>query len=110
VGPWAGGGEERRRAGRVGGGVSLRPMLLRLLALVVALITAPAWPAEEIALAEAIHLLRDGGYILYFRHAATDFSQNDAKMTSFEDCATQRNLTEKGRADALPVGPPIPGL
>ena len=28
-----------------------------------------------------------GGYVLYFRHAATDFSQNDARMTSFEDCS-----------------------
>jgi len=71
------------------------------------LLTAPAWPAEAIAPAEAVRLLRDGGYILYFRHAATDFSQNDAKMTSFEDCATQRSLTDKGRADARAIGAAI---
>jgi len=85
----------------------LRPVLPRLLALVIALIAAPAWPAEEMAPAEAVALLRGGGYILYFRHVATDFSQNDAKMTSFEDCATQRNLTDKGRADARAIGAAI---
>src|SRR5919106_4299442 len=40
--------------------------------------------------------LRKGGYVLYMRHASTDFSQNDAGMTSYEDCTTQRNLTDKG--------------
>ena len=34
----------------------------------------------------------------------TDFSQNDAAMTSFEDCTRQRNLTERGRAEARAIG------
>ncbi len=38
--------------------------------------------------------------MLYFRHAATDFSQNDEKMKSYEDCAGQRNLIDRGRAQA----------
>lgn len=41
--------------------------------------------------------------MLYMRHASTDFSQNDAKMTSYEDCASQRNLIDKGRAEARSV-------
>jgi len=44
--------------------------------------------------------LRQGGYVIYVRHASTDFSQNDSRMTSYQDCATQRNLTDKGRAEA----------
>jgi hypothetical protein len=48
--------------------------------------------------------LRRGGYVIYFRHTSTDFSQNDAAMTSFEDCARQRNLTEVGRAEARAIG------
>ena len=48
--------------------------------------------------------LREGGYVLYMRHASTDFSKNDANMTSYEDCATQRNLTDAGRDDAKRVG------
>jgi len=48
--------------------------------------------------------LRHGGYVIYFRHAATDFGQNDDAMTSFENCAQQRNLTDQGRAEARAIG------
>lgn len=41
--------------------------------------------------------------MLYVRHTSTDFSQNDAKMTSYEDCASQRNLTDKGRDEARAI-------
>ena len=57
-----------------------------------------------------VERLREGGYVLYMRHASTDFSQNDARMTSYEDCATQRNLTEKGRAEAREIGAHIKRL
>jgi phosphohistidine phosphatase SixA len=48
--------------------------------------------------------LREGGYVLYMRHASTDFGQNDSRMTRYEDCAHQRNLTDKGRSEARTVG------
>jgi len=48
-----------------------------------------------------------GGYVLYFRHAATDFSQNDERMKSYEDCADQRNLIDRGRSDARAIGAAI---
>ena len=51
-------------------------------------------------------LLR-GGYVLYFRHASTDFGQNDERMTDFDNCASQRNLTERGRSDARAIGAAI---
>jgi phosphohistidine phosphatase SixA len=54
--------------------------------------------------------LRSGGYILYFRHAATDFGENDERMTGYEDCATQRNLTDRGRADARALGAALSAL
>ena len=54
--------------------------------------------------AALLQRLRQGGYVLYLRHASTDFSQNDSRMTSFEDCSTQRNLTDKGRAEARQLG------
>ena len=57
-------------------------------------------PSRELAPAQLLAELLNGGYILYFRHAATDFSQNDEKMQSYEDCANQRNLIDKGRSDA----------
>ena len=48
--------------------------------------------------------LREGGLVLYMRHTSTDFSQNDSAMKSYEDCAHQRNLTDKGRAEAREIG------
>lgn len=54
--------------------------------------------------AELLQKLHQGGYVLYLRHASTDFSQNDSRMSSFEDCSTQRNLTDKGRAEARQLG------
>src|SRR6185503_15577986 len=55
-------------------------------------------PQRELPPAQLLAELRKGGYILYFRHAATDFSRNDEKMKSYEDCANQRNLIDRGRA------------
>lgn len=50
-----------------------------------------------------VDALRRGGYVLYLRHTSTDFSQNDAAMTSYADCASQRNLTDAGRAEARAI-------
>jgi hypothetical protein len=63
-----------------------------------------AQPLRDVPAAELLQELRKGGYILYFRHSATDFSRNDDAMTGFEDCASQRNLTEEGRAQARAIG------
>ena len=54
--------------------------------------------------------LRHGGYVIYFRHASTDFGQNDDSMTGYEDCARQRNLTDAGRAEARAIGAAIRAL
>jgi phosphohistidine phosphatase SixA len=56
---------------------------------------------EGAALVEA---LRQGGYVIYFRHAATDFSQTDTNTQNLEDCSNQRNLNEQGRAQARAIG------
>jgi phosphohistidine phosphatase SixA len=69
-----------------------------------------ALPAHEPSQAEVLSELRRGGYVLYFRHTATDPMQNDAGMTSFTDCAHQRNLTDKGRRDAQLIGGSIRAL
>jgi hypothetical protein len=54
--------------------------------------------------AALVRALREGGLVIYFRHAATDFSKNDQAMLDYEDCANQRPLTEQGRRDARAVG------
>jgi phosphohistidine phosphatase SixA len=85
---------------------------LRIVAAACALALLAPWgaTAAQPTPADAVELLRGGGYILYFRHAATDFGQNDAQMTSFEDCSTQRNLTDRGRNDARAIGAAIRAL
>src|SRR5438105_4912691 len=73
----------------------------------------PAWlsaaepPAETLSGAKLLAALKDGGLILYFRHTSTDFGQNDDQMSGYEDCARQRNLTEKGREEARQIGAAI---
>jgi len=92
-----------------------------MLALAASLLASPAWtqsaskaasersslPHRTLGAPELLSTLRRGGYVLYFRHAATDFSQNDEKMKSYEDCADQRNLIDRGRADARAAGAAI---
>ena len=74
---------------------------LATLLVAAAALAQVAAPLEGRALGDA---LRRGGYVIYFRHTSTDFSQNDANMASFEDCARQRNLTDAGRAEARAIG------
>src|SRR6185503_14767880 len=59
--------------------------------------------AQELAGPQLLTELRKGGYVLYIRHTSTDFSRNDAKMASYEDCANQRPLTDKGRDEARAI-------
>ena len=66
--------------------------------------SAPVRPLSDAAL---LAELRKGGLALYFRHTATDFSQNDKASRGFDDCANQRNLIERGRADARAIGAAI---
>jgi virginiamycin B lyase len=48
--------------------------------------------------------LRSGGLVLVLRHAHTDQSKQDEDPVVISDCATQRNLSEKGRADSRAIG------
>jgi phosphohistidine phosphatase SixA len=74
---------------------------MRLLLLSILLLACPVLAQPK---AQLIDQLREGGYVLYLRHTSTDFSQNDSRMTSYEDCASQRNLTDQGRDEARAIG------
>jgi phosphohistidine phosphatase SixA len=53
--------------------------------------------------ASVVQRLRRGGYVLAFRHAATDLSTTD--MTGdLRDCSRQRNLNSEGRRQARSIG------
>ena len=48
--------------------------------------------------------LKDGGYVVVFRHGATDDSQKDVYPFKFDDMTAQRQLSDKGRDAARDLG------
>jgi phosphohistidine phosphatase SixA len=53
---------------------------------------------------QLVETLKRGGHIIYFRHGPTDSSQRDSDPNNLANCATQRNLTDAGRAQARAIG------
>ena len=51
-----------------------------------------------------VERLRQGGYVIVFRHSITDWAQRDAELTNFEDRTTQRNLSKAGEEQAAAIG------
>lgn len=91
-----------------GFGAALLSVLLALVAVVPLAATAGAPPTPEASATPSgdglLAQLRGGGAIIVIRHAATDRSEPDDEQVDFDDCSTQRNLTEEGRADARTIG------
>jgi phosphohistidine phosphatase SixA len=54
--------------------------------------------------ANAWKALRAGGHVALMRHADAPGGVGDPPGFRVDDCATQRNLSEKGRADATKIG------
>ena len=59
---------------------------------------------------ELISALKQGGYVLVFRHGATDESQKDVYPFKFDDMSAQRQLSDKGREMAREMGAAIKKL
>ncbi len=57
-----------------------------------------------------IKALQSGGYLVYLRHAATDRNQTDIHPHRYDDCSTQRNLSQAGRKQAMAIGEAIRAL
>lgn len=53
---------------------------------------------------ELIASLKQGGFVLIFRHTATDDSQKDVYPFKFDDMSAQRQLSDKGRDMARQIG------
>src|SRR5262249_32641670 len=68
--------------------------------LVAAACCLPAGADEAAALAA----LRQGGYVALMRHAQAPGGAGDPPGFRLDDCRTPRNLSAKGRADAVAVG------
>lgn len=63
---------------------------------------APAEPPAPLP-AELLAKLRQGGYLIFFRHAKTP-NYADPDDSNLNNCATQRNLSKEGIAQAKALG------
>jgi phosphohistidine phosphatase SixA len=72
-----------------------------LVALGVALTAGSAWGQP---VGDVLEMLRGGGYVIVFRHGATHPDQADTDPLNLDNVAKQRQLNDKGRADAKAVG------
>jgi broad specificity phosphatase PhoE len=75
--------------------------------MVVPVLAAPWAVATELrrGLDEGlIDSLRRGGYVIYFRHAATDHDTLDQQPVDPARCETQRRLSAQGRRQASVIG------
>ena len=61
-------------------------------------------PVSTLDAARLVAMLRRGGYVIYFRHTATDHSKGDAGMKDYADCQNQRPLSAQGQRDAADIG------
>ena len=83
---------------------------MRLLLLGLLHAAAPAVWAQGQALApklvgpELVEALRQGGYTIILRHAATSDYVPEPGSLDYANCKTQRNLSEAGRAQAKALG------
>jgi phosphohistidine phosphatase SixA len=73
-------------------------------ALAVGLIIGTAWGQSSPSVGDVLKLLRAGGYVIVFRHGATHADQADTDPLNLDNVAKQRQLNDKGRADAKEVG------
>ena len=63
-----------------------------------------SWPGYAADLDGLIASLKGGGYVIVFRHGATDDSQKDVYPFKFDDMSAQRQLSDKGRTVARELG------
>jgi broad specificity phosphatase PhoE len=75
-----------------------------LVALVVALAAGSTWGQSSPPVDDVLQMLRGGGYVIVVRHGATHLDQADTDPLNLDNVAKQRQLNDKGRADAKAVG------
>ena len=75
-----------------------------LVLLMLGLVAASAWAQSSPPVGAIVTLLRAGGYVIVFRHGATHADQADTDPLNLDDVTRQRQLNDKGRADAKAAG------
>lgn len=88
---------------------------LRFLALLLPLLLAPPpATAQDLSGKALVEALRRGGHVIYFRHAATNWDQDDriGKVGDWQSCdpSQMRQLSDAGRDAARRIGAAIRSL
>ena len=73
-----------------------------VIALITCLFTQSTY-ANELAIWDKLAASNAKGYVLLLRHALAPGSGDPANF-KLNDCSTQRNLSDQGRADAKDIG------
>ncbi|MDH3221137.1 MAG: histidine phosphatase family protein, partial [Gammaproteobacteria bacterium] len=100
------------------GPMGVKPFIIVLLLLIAGMPfvveRAAAQAPAELTGRDLVTALRNGGYNIYFRHVATDWSRSDdlRQAGDWLDCdpARMRQLSDAGRADARAIGAGMRGL
>lgn len=86
----------------------------RLAALALLIVATGGASAQELSGESLVRALRDGGYNIYFRHAATDWGSSDHVEAAGDwtscDPGRMRQLSEEGRVAARRIGAAIRAL
>src|SRR4051794_14330672 len=81
-----------------------RVSMFQIVAIVALLVAVTPAAADASAAWEA---LRKGGHVALMRHADAPGGAGDPAGFKLDDCSTQRNLSERGRAEAVAMGAQI---
>ncbi len=88
--------------------IALKASTVKFLLIGAFLATSPVMARAEIADAELLMSLRNGGLVVYFRHAATGYGA-DAPAT-LEGCGDERNLSLLGRRQARMINAAVTAI
>lgn len=78
--------------------------VVQTLGLLLAVALSLPVQAQELQGHDLVTALRQGGYVMYVRHANTERDQIDQDPVDYHDRSTQRNLSEEGRMQAQTLG------
>jgi len=81
----------------------MKRAIVRLALVVMSLLPVFAF-AQTVDLKALVVELKQGGYVIVFRHGATNRDQADTDPLNFDNIAQQRLLSEKGKEVAKQVG------
>src|SRR5215475_10139525 len=74
------------------------------MAVLAVMMLATVAAAQTASVDDIVWKLRGGGYVIVLRHGATHNDQADTDPLNFDNVAKQRQLNDKGRADARALG------